>query len=387
MKLKIGIINSEFFRGDLGGYGGYGSLTKYISEKYNSQQESPFEFIVFLAHPHTKDKLIAYNTPVYPLKKTIPPIKFVEYRRRLNRIDVDLLLSIELSHGYLYTLLQKTDKPLIIWLQDPRSREEWEKIATSKYIFNKEAKGRNINLIVASYRITYKIVKRFCSNLTFATQARFLKYRAVRKYGTEDALKARFLPNPINIPKKVRFADKASQPTILFLGRLDPIKRPWIFFEIAKQMPEYLFLVAGKPHDFEYMRSRIEPYKKVKNLKFLGVVTGKQKDEILRKSWILVNTSLHEALPVSFLEAFAYKIPVISSQNPDNLTSTFGYFVGEVLGDGYDSIEKFTRAIRILIEDEKERKRIGQKAHKYVKKYHNFKMFERTLIKIYDSLL
>jgi len=386
-KLRIGIINREFFREDLGGYGGYGSLTRYLSERYNSRQDSPFEFMVFLMYPHTHSKLVVYKTEVYPLKKLMPPLKFFEYRKRVKDVDIDLLLSIELSQGYLYGLLQKTEVPLIIWLQDPRSKSEWMKIASSEFIFKKEGHGKDINSILRSYRRTYRLVKKFYPKLTFATQARFLRYRALKKYGTKDVLSAKFLPNPIEIPRKVKFKDKSQQPTILFLGRLDPIKRPWIFFEIAKQLPEYQFLVAGKPHNYRYMKNKIEPYKKLKNLKFLGVIKGNKKDEILRKSWILVNTSIHEALPVSFLEAFAYKTPVISCQDPDKLTSTFGYFVGEILGDGHESVEKFVHAVKTLVENENERKRVGQKAYKYVRKYHSFEIFERTLIKIYNTFL
>ena len=55
---------------------------------------------------------------------------------------------------------------------------------------------------------------------------------------------------------------------------------------------------------------------------------------MLEESWALVNTSVREALPVSFLESLAHEAPVISGEDPDGITSTYGY---RVIGDDYAS--------------------------------------------------
>ena len=52
-----------------------------------------------------------------------------------------------------------------------------------------------------------------------------------------------------------------------------------------------------------------------------------EKQEILGQSWALVNTSIREALPVSFLESLANSTPVISGEDPDQLVSRNGYHV------------------------------------------------------------
>lgn len=66
-----------------------------------------------------------------------------------------------------------------------------------------------------------------------------------------------------------------------------------------------------------------------------------------------MNSSIHEALPVSFLEALSFIGYFITwhSTNPDDLTSKFWYrHVGEVPGNGFDKVDLFVNAVRELIE-------------------------------------
>jgi glycosyltransferase involved in cell wall biosynthesis len=90
----------------------------------------------------------------------------------------------------------------------------------------------------------------------------------------------------------------------------------------------------GQGHDAIRDAETRDAYKSVLNLHLTGFVTEEEKSRILERSWALVNTSIREALPVSFLEALAHETPIISGEDPDGITSTYGF---RVEGDDYPS--------------------------------------------------
>ena len=89
-----------------------------------------------------------------------------------------------------------------------------------------------------------------------------------------------------------------SIPKLFFLARLDPYKRPWLFAELARHFPEVEFLFLGKAH--HRGEGAWEPNELPDNVKLMGHISGEQKTRILSSAWVLVNTSIHEGLAVSF---------------------------------------------------------------------------------------
>jgi len=66
------------------------------------------------------------------------------------------------------------------------------------------------------------------------------------------------------------------------------------------------------------------------NVRMLGFVDQFQSllhDQVLEKSWILVNTAEREGLPNAFLEAAARGGGILSSNDPDSIASKFGEHV------------------------------------------------------------
>lgn len=191
-----------------------------------------------------------------------------------------------------------------------------------------------------------------------------------------------FLPNPVEIKYSISSLEKKNM--IIFLGRLDSVKRGWLFCEIAKNLPNYEFYVLGAStnHTEENNNSILNDYVMLKNLHFLGHVDGSEKEQYLKNAKILLNTSIHEALPVSFLEAFAFGITVVSNQNPDGLVAKFGRYVGPSLGDGWDDVPKFVEAIDCLMRDECKRMQLSLEAENYVRRVHDMDNFKSNFMKI-----
>ena len=129
-----------------------------------------------------------------------------------------------------------------------------------------------------------------------------------------------FLPYPLDFDRGE--ITKSPKPRVVFLGRLDPIKRPWVFVELAREFPHVEFLLLGQSHF--HGPGDWEPTNIPHNVRFLGHVGGEEKRALLASAWLLVNTSIHEALPVSFLEALVFQIPIVSCQNPEDIVSLSG---------------------------------------------------------------
>jgi glycosyltransferase involved in cell wall biosynthesis len=156
------------------------------------------------------------------------------------------------------------------------------------------------------------------------------------------------------------------------LGRLEDVKRGWLFCEIAKKLPEYEFYVLGKANTSKEKNIAVfERYKNLPNLHFEGLVVGEEKKQFLKDAKILVNTSVHEALPVSFLEALSYGVCLVSNRNPDSLTEKFGVWTGDVLGDGFDKVDLYVEAIKKIMENEPLRQKMAEKTRDYVCQNHN----------------
>ena len=65
-------------------------------------------------------------------------------------------------------------------------------------------------------------------------------------------------------------------------------------------------------------------------------------NDLLGKSWILINTSTREGLSNSFLEAAAHGCAILSSVNPDNIVSSYGFHVKD---------DNFCESLQFLLQD------------------------------------
>lgn len=86
---------------------------------------------------------------------------------------------------------------------------------------------------------------------------------------------------------------------------------------------------------------------------------------------------MRECLPVSFLEAAAYKCAILSNNNPDNFAENFGY---------HAKTEDFGEGLRFLLEGDVWREK-ADKGFEYVKKTHELSLSIDQHIRIYSELL
>lgn len=361
---------AEYFGAIGTGYGGYGMLARHYVAKYIPNDEIEVEVLLCrqegkFRHPFAKKHLVD-GIPVYQ-----PPSAFW-CRQWLDHQNYDVYCGIEISNDII-----KYEKPwrkrrLIHWIQDPRPWREWQEINTVSLF--REPCYWNSRL--------YDLVNRFFQNqkIRFISQGYFLNDCAKELYRLNFDTEIQYVPNPVEIDDCFDIENHPKKNQIIFLGRIESVKRGWLFCEIAKRMPEYEFYVIGQTlQGKEKMKAILVPYQSLSNLHFTGHLEGEEKNRLLKDSKILVNTSIHEALPVSFLESLSYGTLLVSCRDPEGLTSKFGVYVGQVLGDGFDKVGLFVDGIRKIISNEEQRKETARRAIAYIKEIHSIKCFQDTM--------
>ena len=145
---------------------------------------------------------------------------------------------------------------------------------------------------------------------------------------------------------------------------------------------EYEFYVLGGFFRFaEENKKMLAPYMdgQIKNLHFMGHVDGEEKQKFLEESRIMVNTAIWEGIPISWLEVLSYGTAVVSAVERENLASRFGGCVGDILGDGFDGVDKFIPVIRELMENDELYSQKAKAAIEYIRQTHNIERFTKDL--------
>lgn len=363
-KIKVALLIDEFFGGAGTAFGGYGALARKYIAKYIPCDD--IEIDVLLGRGKHKRRCEKYHVDDVDLYR-LPKRKFWA-RRFLRHKNYDIYLSIELTNDYVLRHEPNKNKKLILWIQDPRPWYEWREIETVSLFPETNFYTQHI------YDTVNKLYNR--NLVRFLSQGYFLNTKACDLYRLPSNVNIQYMPNPVDIDNNFNVSKHKKKDNIIFLGRIESVKRGWLFCEIAKKLPEYNFYVLGQSFREKDQNNKImKKYMNIPNLHFAGHVDGDEKAQYLKDAKILVNTSIHEALPISFLEALSYGINLVSNRNPEDLTSKFGIWVGNVLGDGFDKIDLYVDAIRELMTNNDTRIKNAVNGRKYVEKIHNIPRF------------
>lgn len=146
-------------------------------------------------------------------------------------------------------------------------------------------------------------------------------------YGREGIL----IPNFLDVePRPLPDADRSE---ILWVGRLAPFKRPLLFVELARRLPELQFTMIGPPASgeaglHEQVRAAAAG---VGNLRLLGFQPPAEVEKHFDRCRTLVSTSSTEGFPNVFLQAMRRGIPIVSFVDPDGMIA--GHGLGTVVSD------------------------------------------------------
>ncbi|MER3422143.1 MAG: hypothetical protein C4293_01805 [Nitrospiraceae bacterium] len=177
----------------------------------------------------------------------------------------------------------------------------------------------------------------------------------------------------------------AEKSTVLWVGRIHPVKQPKMFLDLAEHLPREKFVMVAMRSKAHESLTRVvrERATRLSNLTLVEDVAWADISRYFESSKVLVNTSIYEGFPNTFVQAAMHRVAIVSwNVDPDGIFShnrigicaqgSFERLVG--------SVEWLCKACHVRIE-------FGQRGLEYARKYHDLsqsatelKAFIRSLV-------
>jgi len=368
-QIKVGIVANEFMNPDLGRLGGFGWAASQAARVFNTQSNGQFQ-AVFLSGELNKSNCPETESDGIRLILN----SGIWYRDifSLWREKIDILLTIDYRTSYNAVINALPGKPVVLWSRDPKTADDYYKINTLRIPGSDGVKPAGIPTIKAELISRYVKGNLLLRRKVFlANKMKHISLKNMDTYGLPESTLV--LPNPDIVDYKKNSARPSTRPRVVYLGRFDPIKRPWIFIELARKFPDVEFVMMGR-NNFEG-DGGWRPDTIPDNVVLTGHLGGDSKYEMLSSAWVLVNTSIHEESPVSVFEALAFETPVISYEDWGGIVENYGVTIGQRPGTGMEGLPQLTDALQLLVTNHDLRKKLGANGKEYVMRVHNDQNF------------
>lgn len=284
-------------------------------------------------------------------------------------LDADVFHSQDTSLGTFLAQIAVPSAAHLVTFRDPMDRRDW-KVETD--YARMPALGWTLYRLFIGNPLITRAVRRadglYCA-------AEFLIPKTTRLYGLRRP--PEFLPSPVQLPAEV---PKAGRPTVCYVGRWEGRKRVELFFELAERCPDVEFIAVGAARDPQRDRGLRERFGGIPNLRMTGVLdqfVAPEWSEVLGRSWILVNSSLREGLPTTFVEAAAHRCAILSFTDPDGFATRFGRQAVE---------GRLEEGLRDLLRENRW-KSLGEEGRRYVERVFSIENAMGAHERAYDSAI
>jgi glycosyltransferase involved in cell wall biosynthesis len=176
-------------------------------------------------------------------------------------------------------------------------------------------------------------------------------------YGREAVV----IPSCYELPAN-RAGARGQGDCVLWVGMIRALKRPELFLELAARLPHHRFVMVGGPRRdetavFERVRRRMAG---LANVEFTGFLPLAQVEPRFDDARVLVNTSDHEGMPNTFLQAWARGIPTLATVD-----------VEAPIHKQFADIEEGAREIETLFADQKTWESRSRRCREYFERTHS----------------
>lgn len=262
--------------------------------------------------------------------------------------------------------------------------------------------GRKLSVPLRALYEHYTM-KSVLSKVNAITTSTPYEYEFLRKIGFDnvyfvgEGVDLDFIYNNIHIiserSNKIR-KELSEKRVLLYIGGKSYIKGYYHFLEAARTLIKYqkdvIFISVGtiNPNDpyasvIQYLETKLLNEGYLKTYKNISEI---EKLALIMLSDVIVLPSARETIPLVFLEAWAFKKPVIGSYLPTISSITL---TGEKSAHliPFGDVRKLIEAMHILIEDKKYAYSLGNAGYHKVIEIYNLKSIGKRLRKIYKKIL
>ncbi len=173
--------------------------------------------------------------------------------------------------------------------------------------------------------------------------------------------------------EKINFEEK-EENAICFVSRLTPMKRVEhaikAIYYVKEEIPNVKLWILGSPKKENYLyrlKNLVDKLGLKDNVKFFGWVPFEERNEIIKKSQILVVTSVKEGWGLNVIEANALGTPVIGYKVPGLVDSIKDGYNGLLVEKG--NIIELSETIINLLKDNDLRKKLSENSIKWAKRF------------------
>lgn len=359
-----------------------GGIFTVISELYTTHtfkfsKYSKMEFWGFQDRFSKDDnQLLLGKIHLYPIKYRV--LNKLFYSKILKQDLTNCISSVDLIHlhslwmypSYIITKLQR--------------KKNYKKLISTHGMLDKWALNNSRLKKIIAMALFEK------TNLNSANCVHALceqEYHDIRKIASKVPIA--IIPNGINLPiEKFSKQQNHEEKTVLFLSRIHPKKGLVnLIYAWGKIKTSNWKLIIAGPDENDHTSKLIQLIKELnleKSVKLIGPKFGEEKTILLSKSDAFILPSFSEGLPMSVLEAWSYKLPVIMTPQcnlPDGFQTNSAIRIEPEIESIVDGLNKlFTMNENDLIQ-------MGLNGYKLVCKKYTWESVAKQMIELYDWVL
>jgi glycosyltransferase involved in cell wall biosynthesis len=210
-------------------------------------------------------------------------------------------------------------------------------------------------------------------------QTAFQQEQLRLNFGVESTV----FPNIMDIPPVA--IDPGQDGIVLWNATYKPTKRPAWFLDLARDLPQHRFVMAGivppPPLPRESWEEAVAAARALPNLEVHGFLPEAELVALRRQAALIVHTSPVEGFSNVLLESWAAGLPTVSGVDPDCLVTR------ERIGRFAPDYETLRRSVAGYMADPQLRRDDGQRARRYAERVHAPDVVLDTLTGVIDPLI